>query len=313
MPGGSADLYKWLFLAGLFCCSSCQSVSSTFENKTGESSISLFLAFLSFSFFFTSFFRTKNTNVLRISDRYVKERISRSISSEFRLRYKQIYSKYVTISPRNHDNRRLALRTNFADISIDVLQKIRKAREDRRGCTRNHEPIAPIRDVRERERERKRGRVSQASNVTSTCSIIVIFRRLLLRPSAVAFRRHRANVSITHRYVEFSEKTYCRRREILRTRLRVPKRVCRVSRSLSSVLKEHSRVSIHMQHRKTLVYSPVRRHSIPLCSTITLSGIILFLSMNRERERNRLKPIDTESSNRFELATHVAIQTDVYI
>lgn len=52
MPGGSADLYKWLFLAGLFCCSSCQSVSSTFENKTGESSISLFLAFLSFSFFF---------------------------------------------------------------------------------------------------------------------------------------------------------------------------------------------------------------------------------------------------------------------
>lgn len=138
---------------------------------------------------------------------------------------------------------------------------------------------------RERERERKRGRVSQASNVTSTCSIIVIF-RLLLRPSAVAFRRHRANVSITHRYVEFSEKTYCRRREILRTRLRVPKRVCRVSRSLSSVLKEHSRVSIHMQHRKTLVYSPVRRHSIPLCSTITLSGIILFLSMNREREKS---------------------------
>lgn len=191
----------------------------------------------------------------------------------------------MTISPRNHDNRRLALRTNFADISIDVLQKIRKAREDRRGCTRNHEPIAPIRDVRERERERKRGRVSQASNVTSTCSIIVIF-RLLLRPSAVAFRRHRANVSITHRYVEFSEKTYCRRREILRTRLRVPKRVCRVSRSLSSVLKEHSRVSIHMQHRKTLVYSPVRRHSIPLCSTITLSGIILFLSMNREREKS---------------------------
>lgn len=52
MPGGSADLYKWLFLAGLFCCSSCQSVSSTFENKTGESSISLFLTFLSFSFFF---------------------------------------------------------------------------------------------------------------------------------------------------------------------------------------------------------------------------------------------------------------------
>lgn len=150
-----------------------------------------------------------------------------------------------------------------------------------------HETTSQLRqfEMFEREREKKRGRVSQASNVTSTCSIIVIF-RLLLRPSAVAFRRHRANVSITHRYVEFSEKTYCRRREILRTRLRVPKRVCRVSRSLSSVLKEHSRVSIHMQHRKTLVYSPVRRHSIPLCSTITLSGIILFLSMNREREKS---------------------------
>lgn len=164
------------------------------------------------------------------------------------------------------------------------------------GCSRDR--------GRDREREREVARPERAmSRRSSTCSIIVIFRLPLpplLRPSAVTvpFRRHLANVSITHGYVEFSEKTYCRRREILRTRLRVPKRVCRVSRSLSSVLKEHSRVSIHMQHRKTLVHSPVRRHSIPLCSTITLSGIILFLSMsrNRERERNRgrSKPIHTE-------------------
>ncbi|XP_076174097.1 uncharacterized protein LOC143150006 [Ptiloglossa arizonensis] len=31
-----ADLCRWLLLAGLVCCSSCQSVSSTFENKTGQ-------------------------------------------------------------------------------------------------------------------------------------------------------------------------------------------------------------------------------------------------------------------------------------
>ncbi|XP_003706190.2 uncharacterized protein LOC100876442 [Megachile rotundata] len=36
MPRRSMDLCKWLFLAGLVCCSSCQSVSSTFENRTGQ-------------------------------------------------------------------------------------------------------------------------------------------------------------------------------------------------------------------------------------------------------------------------------------
>ncbi|XP_076628771.1 uncharacterized protein LOC143345488 [Colletes latitarsis] len=32
----STELCRWLLLAGLVCCSSCQSVSSTFENKTGQ-------------------------------------------------------------------------------------------------------------------------------------------------------------------------------------------------------------------------------------------------------------------------------------
>ncbi|XP_017760085.1 PREDICTED: uncharacterized protein LOC108550757 [Eufriesea mexicana] len=36
MPGRSPDLCRWLFLAVLFCCSSCQSATSTFENKTGQ-------------------------------------------------------------------------------------------------------------------------------------------------------------------------------------------------------------------------------------------------------------------------------------
>ncbi|XP_076302560.1 uncharacterized protein LOC143220854 [Lasioglossum baleicum] len=36
MPGRSPDLYRWLFLAVLFCCSSCQSATSTFENNTGQ-------------------------------------------------------------------------------------------------------------------------------------------------------------------------------------------------------------------------------------------------------------------------------------
>lgn len=67
----------------------------------------------------------------------------------------------------------------------------------------------------------------------------------------------------------------------------VPKRMCRVSRSLSSVLKEHSRVSIHMQRRKTLVYtcgvcSPVRRYTPNMYIHMYLFvrpyfiGIILF-------------------------------------
>ncbi|XP_034187466.2 uncharacterized protein LOC117607638 [Osmia lignaria lignaria] len=36
MPRRSMDLCKWLFLAGLLCSSSCQSVPSTFENRTGQ-------------------------------------------------------------------------------------------------------------------------------------------------------------------------------------------------------------------------------------------------------------------------------------
>lgn len=189
------------------------------------------------------------------------------------------------LSPGNHDSERQStLRTNFADISIDVLQKMRKAREDRRGCTRRAN-CANSRCWRgEKDRERwcvpsEQCHDDRARNRNFSTTTTSVDRRRGIPPPP-------SNVSITHRYVEFSEKTYCRRREILRTRLRVPKRVRRVSRSLSSVLKEHSRVSIHMQHRKTLVHSPVRRHSIPLCSTITSSGIILFYQWaERERER----------------------------
>ncbi|XP_076239539.1 uncharacterized protein LOC143182440 [Calliopsis andreniformis] len=36
MRRGSMDLCRWLLLAGFVCYSSCQSVSSTFENKTGQ-------------------------------------------------------------------------------------------------------------------------------------------------------------------------------------------------------------------------------------------------------------------------------------
>ncbi|XP_017882536.1 uncharacterized protein LOC108626400 isoform X2 [Ceratina calcarata] len=36
MPGTPSALWRWLFLAGLIHCSSCQSVSATFENKTGQ-------------------------------------------------------------------------------------------------------------------------------------------------------------------------------------------------------------------------------------------------------------------------------------
>ncbi|CAD1473882.1 unnamed protein product, partial [Heterotrigona itama] len=37
LEGSANQLCRWLFLAGLIYCSSCQGVSSTFENKTGQS------------------------------------------------------------------------------------------------------------------------------------------------------------------------------------------------------------------------------------------------------------------------------------
>lgn len=36
MSKRSTELSRWLLLAGLLCCSSCQNVPSSFENKTGE-------------------------------------------------------------------------------------------------------------------------------------------------------------------------------------------------------------------------------------------------------------------------------------
>lgn len=69
MSRRSANLLRrWLFLVGLICCSSCQSASSTFENKTGKSPIST-STFLRFFFFILYSKQIPQTRTLEISSR----------------------------------------------------------------------------------------------------------------------------------------------------------------------------------------------------------------------------------------------------